>query len=155
MHVPSPSKRQIIVGATLALAALASLRLFNRRTRPPEVFQWECGNSPNCASSRDPRPDFHFAPLPLQTSPTHALQRARSIASSLPRWHLVSQIDSTLQFQVSSRVFGFVDDITLEVDPKDNSLHLRSASRVGYSDLGQNRRHLEAFAEQWNRPITP
>jgi uncharacterized protein (DUF1499 family) len=73
----------------------------------------------------------------------------------LPRWHLVSQTDTTLHFQVSSLIFGFVDDVTLEVDPTNNSLQLRSASRVGYSDLGQNRRHLEAFAERWNKPLQP
>ena len=155
MHVPSPSKRQIIVGITLTFAAFTLLRFLNRRTQPPENFRWECGDSPNCASSKDTRPDFLFTPLELKVSPADALERARTIARATPRWRLVSQTNSTLHFEVSSLIFGFVDDVTLEVDANARVLHLKSASRVGYSDLGQNRRRLQAFAEAWNRRIIP
>ncbi len=42
-------------------------------------------------------------------------------------------------------VFGFKDDlqIILEPDATDSILHLRSASRVGKSDLGVNRRRVQ------------
>lgn len=156
MRVPSPSKRQIIRAIIVAAALLVAIRFFNHQTRPPQDFRWECGGSPNCACSKDPRPEFYIDPLPLRYDPAFALQRARSIATSHPwPWKLVSQTDTTLHFEVTSLVFGFVDDVTLEADGTAKVLHLRSASRVGYSDLGQNRRRLKAFERVWMQDPGP
>jgi uncharacterized protein (DUF1499 family) len=40
-------------------------------------------------------------------------------------------------------IFRFVDDLTLHLTPSNGIIHLRSASRTGYSDLGVNRRRVE------------
>ena len=37
---------------------------------------------------------------------------------------------------------GFVDDVEFLLDPANKQLHFRSASRVGYSDLGANKRRM-------------
>lgn len=156
MHVPSPSKRQIIRGTAVTVALVLAVRLLNQQTRPPQVFLWECGVSPNCACSKDSRPEFYIDPLPLRYGPDFALRRARSIATSAPwPWKLVSQTDTTLHFEVSSFIFGFIDDVTLAVDGPAKLLHLKSASRVGYSDLGQNRRRLKAFERIWMQDDAP
>lgn len=156
MRVPSPSKRQIIRAILVAAALIVAIRFLNQQTRPPQVFLWECGVSPNCACSKDPRPEFYIDPLPLRYSPAYALKQARSIATDTPwPWKLVSQTDTTLHFEVRSLVFGFIDDVTLEVDGPAKVLHLRSASRVGYSDLGQNRRRLKAFERVWLQDDAP
>ena len=42
-----------------------------------------------------------------------------------------------------SRIFRFVDDLELRADGE--TIHVRSASRVGYSDLGVNRKRVEAL----------
>ena len=47
-----------------------------------------------------------------------------------------------------SRRFGFVDDVELLYEPAAGMLHGRSASRVGYSDLGVNWRRLEALLRE-------
>ncbi len=44
---------------------------------------------------------------------------------------------------VSSRLFGFVDDLELYADPAQGVIQARSQSRLGDSDLGVNARRLE------------
>ena len=48
-----------------------------------------------------------------------------------------------LHATVTSRLFGFVDDLEFYADPAEGLLHARSVSRLGDSDLGVNGRRLE------------
>ena len=43
----------------------------------------------------------------------------------------------------TSSIFRFVDDLEVRIDSDRNTVHLRSASRVGRSDLGANRKRVE------------
>lgn len=45
----------------------------------------------------------------------------------------------------------FTDDVEARIDRDGKLIHLRSASRVGYSDLGTNRRRLEAVKKRFAR----
>jgi uncharacterized protein (DUF1499 family) len=42
-------------------------------------------------------------------------------------------------------LLGFVDDVTFEVESGSRTILMRSASRMGYWDLGVNRRRLETI----------
>ena len=53
--------------------------------------------------------------------------------------------DSYLRAEFKSRVFGFVDDVELQLRAAEEAIAVRSASRVGYSDLGVNRRRVESL----------
>lgn len=48
-----------------------------------------------------------------------------------------------LHATATSRFFGFVDDLELLADPEAGVLRVRSASRLGDSDLGVNLRRVE------------
>ena len=101
------------------------------------------GAKPNWVSTTASRKDvLHFlAPRPCAANPIPAL------AAYLEKNGYVVG-DTTERYlhatQTSSR-FGFVDDVELLYDPGAGRLHARSASRVGYSDLGVNRRRLETI----------
>jgi uncharacterized protein (DUF1499 family) len=43
----------------------------------------------------------------------------------------------------TSPLFGFVDDLEIRFDFDARLIHFRSASRVGYGDLGANRKRVE------------
>ncbi len=47
-----------------------------------------------------------------------------------------------LHAEFVSRVFGFVDDLEARQDEGNKVIHLRSASRMGYSDMGVNQKRL-------------
>ncbi len=48
-------------------------------------------------------------------------------------------------------VFGFKDDMELQITESDGGsfIHIRSASRVGESDLGENRRRVNQFLSRF------
>ena len=50
-----------------------------------------------------------------------------------------------LRAEARTRILRFVDDVEFQVRPDSNQVDMRSGSRVGYSDLGKNRRRLEAI----------
>ena len=103
-----------------------------------------CPNTPNCVSSQESGRSA-VAPLSFNDSASNALARLQRILESLPRTRIVESTDSYLHAEVKSRIFGFVDDIEFLVDPLAGRVHLRSASRVGYSDFGVNRARVETI----------
>jgi len=60
---------------------------------------------------------------------------------------IIREDDSYLHAEFTSPIFRFVDDLELRMDRQEGVIHLRSASRVGHSDLGANRKRIEAI---WN-----
>lgn len=103
-----------------------------------------CPNSPNCVNSQETGRSA-VAPLAFSDSVPSAFARLQRIVASLPRTRVVEATDSYLHAEVKSRIFGFVDDIEFLIDPLASQVHVRSASRVGYSDFGVNRARVEAI----------
>ena len=64
---------------------------------------------------------------------------------ALPRTRIVEEERDYLRVEVRSAFFRFVDDVELAIDADAGLVHFRSASRVGHSDLGANRRRMETL----------
>ncbi len=78
------------------------------------------------------------------------------ILSTLPRWKVVRQDRETGRITAVrlTPVFGFTDDIEIRVTKKEENtawLNLRSASRVGKGDFGQNARNIREVFEAFER----
>lgn len=102
-----------------------------------------CGKAPNCVCSEDPTDTAHYvAPLamPMRPDGTPAWTAVEAAVRDLGGTIAGRQSDY-LHATFVSRVFRFVDD--LELRRAGDRLHVRSASRVGHSDLGTNRRRVE------------
>ena len=112
--------------------------------RAPAGRLARCPDTPNCVSSQETGRSA-VAPLSFNDSASDALTRLRRIVESLPRTRIVESTDSYLHAEVKSRIFGFVDDVEFLVDPLAGKVHVRSASRVGYSDFGVNRARVETI----------
>jgi uncharacterized protein (DUF1499 family) len=105
-----------------------------------------CPSSLNCVSSDDAG-DHAVAPFQLAIPVADAWRMAQSAVSALPRTKIITQTGDYLHAECSSAVFGFVDDLELHLRPQENSIAVRSAARLGYSDLGVNRRRVENLRE--------
>ena len=110
----------------------------------PEVRLAACPRTPNCVSSQESGASF-VAPLAFSDSASAAFARLQRILSSLPRTRIVETRENYLRAEVRSRVFRFVDDIEFHIDVAAGRVHVRSASRVGFSDFGVNRARVEAI----------
>ncbi len=106
-----------------------------------------CPASPNCVSS-DADDDAHRVDaLALSGSPAEAWPVVREEVARLPRTTVVEETADYLHAECASALFGFVDDLELHLRESDGVVAIRSASRLGYSDLGVNRRRTEQLRE--------
>jgi len=109
-----------------------------------------CPNSPNCVSSQTESFIHQISPLIYQSSQQQAIEKIKQSVLVLPRSKLIKQTEQYLQFEFKSCIFGFVDDVDIIVDDREKKIHLRSASRVGYSDFGVNRRRIETIKKNFS-----
>ena len=102
-----------------------------------------CPSSPNCVSSDAGDPGHRIPPFELAVPAPEAWNAARLAVARLPRTRVVAQTPDHLHAECSSALFGFVDDLELELRGAQGLIAVRSASRTGYGDLGVNRRRVE------------
>jgi uncharacterized protein (DUF1499 family) len=62
---------------------------------------------------------------------------------------IARQSDEYVWATFRTKVFRFVDDMEFRMAAEENTIHVRSASRVGYSDLGLNRRRMEELRSKF------
>ena len=102
-----------------------------------------CPSSPNCVVSQDGDEDHAIAPIAYQGDRASAKETLLKVLSVVPRTEVVEQTENYIHSESTSRIFKFVDDVEFYFPEDENVIHVRSASRVGESDLGVNRRRIE------------
>lgn len=107
-----------------------------------------CPNRPNCVSSAASDPRHAVAPMQLAGDSDMEWDEVRMMVGRLPRSRMVKATDRYLHVILRSRVFGFIDDLELKLDPQSSVIAIRSASRTGHFDFGVNRRRVESLREQ-------
>lgn len=109
----------------------------------------ECPDTPNCVCSQDLDPEHAVRPLAMKKEAAATMADLRALLSGMPGAAITGQSSNYLRAEFSSRVFRFVDDLETWVDPANRTVQIRSASRVGRSDLGANRRRVEQIRRLW------
>ncbi len=132
----------IVLALTVAAAgAFAFLASKSKTGAAPGLVDGRlaaCPASPNCVSSEAGTPDSHaVAPLPSESwdrlAATIEAQGGKNIARR----------DDYMAAAFKTKLMGYVDDV--EFRKAEGAVHVRSASRVGHSDLGANRKRVEAL----------
>lgn len=101
-----------------------------------------CPGKPNCVSSQD-EDENHLLPVfRYQGEKEAAFKKLKKIITSLDGMTLITENDTYLHIECKSAVMGFVDDLEFYF-PQKNVVQVRSASRLGYSDFGVNRKRVE------------
>ena len=104
-----------------------------------------CPPTPNCVSSDASDPVHHVAPLALRGDPHEGWNAIRQVVAAWPRTRIVTGTDEYLHAECRSTLLGFVDDLELHLRREPAVVAVRSASRLGFSDLGVNRRRIESL----------
>jgi len=154
-------KRVLLVAVLLAGGVLAGVALHTAVTRGNTMFAGrppgnlgvrdgrlaQCRPSPNCVSSQaDPSDRVHYiAPIRYRGGPIEAIAAVRRAVESMPRTRVVRHEPDYLYAEFRSRLMGFVDDVEFYYDAGAGVIQVRSASRLGRSDLGVNRKRVEAI----------
>ncbi len=110
-----------------------------------------CPESPNCVSSMAEDERHFIAPLNYDTDKKTAYGALLQVLSRQSRVTIVKQSDNYLHAEFRSKLFRFVDDVAFYFPKDETIIHVRSASRKGYSDLGVNRKRVEKIRAQFNK----
>ena len=105
----------------------------------------DCPAAPNCVSSDASDEPHKVLPIKFNVLANDTWQIAKQTVLKLPRTQIISETPDYLHAECTSAVFGFVDDLELQLRPADGIIAIRSASRLGHSDFGVNRERVETF----------
>ncbi len=108
-----------------------------------------CPGKPNCVSSQASSARQRVMPLRLSGEPGSAMKRLKEVVNNMSNTTLIDENDHYLYFECASKLLGFVDDLEFLCDPEEQVVHVRSASRLGYSDLGVNRKRVESIRRKF------
>lgn len=110
-----------------------------------------CPASPNCVSSQTPDTDpaHKVDPIAYRSSAAQAMANLKSVLQSMERTTIITETENYLYAEFASALMGFVDDVEFYLEPGTNLIQMRSASRLGQSDLGVNRQRMESIRSKF------
>jgi uncharacterized protein (DUF1499 family) len=124
-----------------------------KKARSPIDSLKPCPNRPNCVSSQSSDPRHAIEPLAYDIPASKAYQKLLKILKNMPRTKVVKEKANYIHAECKTRFLRFVDDLEFLFDDTDAIIHVRSASRVGYSDLGVNRKRVEQFRKDFENEL--
>ena len=109
-----------------------------------------CPSTPNCVCSFEKESDKkHFVEaLSYSTSEKEVMNKLKDILVNMPRTKVIEETENYIYAECTSLIFRFKDDLEVYLDSQAKFIHFRSASRVGHSDLGVNRKRVESIKEK-------
>ena len=142
----------------LALVAIGGLFMLSLSGRVPTNIGHidgrfaECPESPNCVSTQARQADKQMPPIQFSGGGEETTKKLKStIAEKFPRAKLICEKENYLHYEFVSLVFRFVDDVEFLVNDDTKQIDFRSASRVGHSDLGANRKRMKIISTEMQR----
>jgi len=114
-----------------------------------------CPNTPNCVCSEDSAASAYIAPFLFSDSVDVVWANLKQIIVS-SEGTIHSDEDLYLLASYTTKWLRFVDDVEFRMDAENKRIHVRSASRVGHSDFGANKKRVkmlrELFKQTSNQP---
>ncbi len=110
-----------------------------------------CPDTPNCVCSQSHSPQHSIAPIRFHGSVEDARHLISQAVLAQPRTRIVTEDGNYIHAESRSWLFRFIDDVELYIDPREQLIQIRSASRLGISDLGVNRARVESIRTEFDR----
>ena len=146
-------KKQIIVGLVSLLlltgcaGTMPDLGINNGELTP-------CPKTPNCVNSQAVGEKHYIQPIRYAGTRQELRARLLQILESEKRTNILTAQENYIRAEFTSALFRFVDDVEFyfpEEQAGETVIHIRSASRIGYSDLGANRKRIEWIRSKFNK----
>jgi uncharacterized protein (DUF1499 family) len=143
----------LLLVAFLPVLSLAMLSFFSRKPDNLGAVNGhlaDCPATPNCVCTQCTDPEHHMEPLHFSGTSDEAMKRLKAVVTAMPRSKIVTADERYMHVEFTSRLFRFVDDVEFLIEPEAKTIHSRSASRVGHSDLGVNRQRMETIRQKFD-----
>ena len=120
--------------------------IINNKFRP-------CPKTPNCVSTMAPNDDIkhYISPISYNSSQKEALEKLIQIINSLKGTKIRVKEINYIHVIFSTKLLRFKDDVEFYFDDLSKIIHFKSASRIGSSDLGTNRKRMEKIRKLYSR----
>lgn len=104
-----------------------------------------CPATPNCVSSQVAAIDREhtISPLPLTADNPTTIAKLKREIQLIPGNRIIKETDNYIYAEFKSKLMGFVDDVEFYLNNDRKIIQVRSASRLGESDLGVNRQRIK------------
>ena len=135
----------LAVGAARLSHRPVEVGLVDGRLRP-------CPPSPNCICSEEGGSESSISPLGFGCAPKAAFLSLVEFLEAEPNATIIDVRDGYVHAVYRTRFLGFADDVEFRLDAEARAVHVRSASRIGYSDLGANRARIDDLRRRWKPP---
>ena len=132
----------LIIGLAFVVLALVSRK--QPKTGKVDGQLRPCPDRPNCVCSEDAGKPSFIKPVNFSDTPERAWKDLEEVVGEIGG-KIEKEENGYLWATFTTKVFRFVDDVELRMDETRGVIHIRSASRVGYSDMGANRKRVESL----------
>lgn len=133
----------IALGAAGILLALFMMGQLSKSGTAPGLIEGKlsaCPQSPNCICTEYPEDVEHFIkPIEYGSANIKVVRSLIRKSIDATGGSMVREKDNYFAATYRSGTFGFVDDLEVRIDETSKQIHIRSASRIGYSDMGVNK----------------
>ena len=109
-----------------------------------------CPSKPNCVSSQATDKQHFLEPINFIGTRQEAQDRVLQIINAMQQTKIITVQEDYIRVAFTSNVFKFVDDVEFyfaSTSSKQIIIDFRSASRIGYSDLGANQERIEQIRD--------
>jgi uncharacterized protein (DUF1499 family) len=113
-----------------------------------------CPDSPNCVSSQSSDKRHFIEPVRYEGSEQKAMEQLIGVIQGMKRCRIIKMEDHYIHAEFTSAFFRFVDDVEFYFDSGAKIIHMRSTSRIGYSDFGVNRQRMEEVRLLFNNRVS-
>jgi uncharacterized protein (DUF1499 family) len=108
-----------------------------------------CPGPSNCVCSEYPGETAFIEPLRYTTIAEQAWEKLKQVVSETGG-SVITEEAGYLHVVYETPLLRFMDDVEFRRDSHTQRIHVRSASRVGKSDLGANRERVEKIRRVFN-----
>ena len=109
----------------------------------------KCPEKPNCVSTKNSSIKNTIKPIFYKGSHENAKQNLLLAIKTFGSAKVKKELDQFIHVEFTSNIFRFIDDVEFYLT-EQGVIHFRSASRIGLSDLGVNRRRVEMIRIAFN-----
>ncbi|HAS89696.1 MAG TPA: DUF1499 domain-containing protein [Desulfovibrio sp.] len=132
----------------IVIGCVAGLFIAAHFSSPPENLGINggklslCPDSPNCVSSQGNIGSHSIPPIKAGGTTDQVMTKIQTSITAMGGT-IIARNGPYLHAEFKSKWIRFVDDLECIFDESSGKIDIRSASRLGYSDLGVNRKRVE------------
>lgn len=108
-----------------------------------------CPKSPNCVHTQAKEGKAKIKPFVYEGEMSEAKKKLLDVINNTKRTNVVSNQTNYVHVEFTTAVLRFIDDVEFYFPADSNLIHFRSASRLGHSDLGANRKRMEKLRKRF------